>query len=105
MGPKKEYNLALQLINERLDMLLREVVSLGDKVEVLEKQVCNQTGKLTDKLIEMAMVKGGDAPSAVAYRGQVRLDTSSPEVGTREWLEGDSSEDWPKGNADIMGIS
>lgn len=112
MGWKKELGMRfdaveehLASIDQRLNTFLEWIIPLTTQVKMLRERVEDQNGKLTDKLVEMAMVKAGDTQAAVAHRGQLRLEKVPDRVETREWSEGDGGQEWPPDDADTMEIN
>jgi len=93
-------------VDKKLDKLLEWIIPIVTQMRMLKERVDDQSGKLTDGLVEMAMVKAGDTQAAVAHRGQVRLETNpqEAEIGIREWSEGDGGRDWGSEDDDIMEI-
>jgi len=93
----------LCLSNSReLGDLHREIIRLNEEIKSLKEQNYMMVSKMSDKVIEMAMVDRGRSRDAVAVRAQERMD-STPLHGEQDggWTE-DGEEEWPpKGHIEV----
>jgi hypothetical protein len=112
MGRIKEIDMVLRnteeslgSVEDKLDRLLhlmQDMVRLEGKIQSLEEKIDGKVDKLTDRLVEMAMVKSGDTQAAVQHRAQSRLETN--DFSNQEsWDENEAKEEpWPPPGCNVM---
>ncbi len=102
----------LDSVDTRLDQLvhlMQDMVKMEKAIQDLEKKIDQQVGRVMDRVVEMAMVKTGDANAAVMHRAQTRLDRAhgfdkAAWEGQGPAAEPEGEAQWPPPGCDSMEI-